>query len=132
MVRGDAVEIVAATVCWLALIEGAPAPLPDRDDLRRFPGEAVVEQAVRRAHDHGHYLLARMAFDRACGGLNQTAWQLLYDEQIETIGTWELLREAVCWSNREKLNDVKLRLGPARWWAGVMPDPAPWHHFQGR
>lgn len=125
-------EILAAVICWLALCEGTPEPFPDKDHLRRFPSETEIEHGLQQARKHGCYLLERMAFDRACGGLNQTARQLLYDEQTETIGTWELLREAIRWSNREKLNEVRLRLGPARWWAGVLPDPAPWHHFQGR
>lgn len=124
-------EAIQTLVCWLALLDGVPAPGPTLQDAQRFPPHAVAVQQTRLAWDHYQWLGVQVPLD-----LTHRDWLLAQREQA--YRTWYVIDDVRLatdpgspeWTRLAVLARLREWLGPEDWWAGRLPPPVPLWRFQ--
>lgn len=111
----------------LCVLWSLPEPWPPAEDLHRFPPKAIVDQNVTFAEKHIRWLESQRDWHK---GRDVDGWLW---EARECLASWtELQRCHYASSTREKLHDLKWRLGWADYSAGRMPPPVPLWRFERR
>lgn len=105
---------------------------PPLEDVERFPPAWVIEEQLRINRLYREHLECRITVEQ------HQAW-LIHTVMMETdrlYEVWDTLRWAACYSSSENRRDMLSRLrellGPADYYAGILPPVLPLHRFVRR